>query len=112
MSFEIDRWKPYALSELRPNALWAVDDNVVIWQDTEQSEPTAQELLDKCTEMETAWQLAELRKERDRLLLETDYWVLGDTATATQAQLDYRQALRDITDTYSSINTVVWPTKP
>ena len=24
----------------------------------------------------------------------------------------YRQALRDITDTYISMNTVVWPNKP
>ena len=53
-----------------------------------------------------------LRVERDKKLSETDYWMLSDTATATQAQLDYRQALRDITDTYSSIDTVVWPTKP
>jgi hypothetical protein len=30
----------------------------------------------------------------------------------TQAQTDYRQALRDITDTYSSYLDVVWPVKP
>jgi len=52
-----------------------------------------------------------LRQERNRLLLETDWWVLPDR-TATKAQLDYRKALRDITKTYTSINDVVWPTKP
>ena len=52
-----------------------------------------------------------LRAERNQRLANTDWWVLPDR-TPTQAQLDYRQALRDITDTYSSLEDVVWPTKP
>ena len=52
-----------------------------------------------------------LREERNAKLTETDWWVLPDR-TATDEQLAYRQALRDITDTYSSLDTVVWPTKP
>jgi hypothetical protein len=52
-----------------------------------------------------------LRKERDYLISLTDWWVLPDR-TPTQAQLDYRQALRDITDTYTSLDDVVWPVKP
>jgi hypothetical protein len=32
--------------------------------------------------------------------------------TMTSAQTTYRQALRDITDTYSSLDDVVWPEKP
>lgn len=55
--------------------------------------------------------LNELRIERDKLIAETDWWVLPDR-TPTQAQLDYRQALRDITETYSSLDDVVWPVKP
>ncbi len=53
-----------------------------------------------------------LRNERDLRLRETDHWAYQDTPNMTQAQIDYRQALRDITKTYSSINDVVWPTKP
>lgn len=53
----------------------------------------------------------QLRAKRNELLAETDWWVLPDR-TATQAQLDYRQALRDITQTYSNVRDVVWPTKP
>ena len=53
----------------------------------------------------------DLRAERNAKLAETDWWVLPDR-TATQAQLDYRQALRDITNTYTSLDDVVWPTKP
>ena len=55
--------------------------------------------------------LAELRKQRNLLLLETDWWVLPDR-TPSDEQLAYRQALRDITDNYSSPDSVVWPTPP
>tara|TARA_R100001086_G_scaffold5879_1_gene3672 strand:- start:2519 stop:2803 length:285 start_codon:yes stop_codon:yes gene_type:complete len=55
--------------------------------------------------------LADLRKERNKKLAETDWWCCSDI-TPTQAQLDYRQALRDITKNYSSPLNVVWPTKP
>lgn len=66
----------------------------------------------KATELSNAWNLSELRNERNKKLSETDYWMLSDTNMASQAQIDYRQALRDITNTYSSLDTVVWPTKP
>jgi hypothetical protein len=55
--------------------------------------------------------LEDLRSERNRLLAETDWWMMPDR-TATDDQIAYRQALRDITDTYDSINDVVWSTKP
>jgi hypothetical protein len=62
-------------------------------------------------QLETRYGLIELRSKRNLKLAETDWWVLPDR-TATQAQLDYRQALRDITETYTSLDDVVWPTKP
>ena len=58
-----------------------------------------------------------LRKQRNRLLVETDWWVLPDR-TVTQAQLDYRQALRDITtqtpslDSDGNLTGITWPTPP
>ncbi len=52
-----------------------------------------------------------LREERNRRLVESDWMVLPDR-TATQAQLDYRQALRDITDSATSLDDVTWPVKP
>lgn len=55
--------------------------------------------------------LANLRFERNSLLLETDWWASSDL-TMTQEQIDYRQALRDITNTYSDTDSVVWPVKP
>jgi len=66
----------------------------------------------KQNELQSAENLRQLRLERDRLLAETDWWVLNDTPIPTQPQLNYRQALRDITDTYSNLDDVVWPEKP
>ena len=81
---------------------------------------TAEELALKETE-EKAWNdgaldraLAQLRKDRNNLLLETDWWGASDN-TMTDAQKKYRQDLRDLTtglDTVEKVNSVTWPTKP
>ena len=52
-----------------------------------------------------------LRVERDRKLAETDWWAVADR-TMTSEQTAYRQALRDITTSATSLDDVVWPTKP
>ena len=65
----------------------------------------------KRDELIAAQPMKDLRAERDRKLAETDWWAVADR-TMTEEQTAYRQALRDITNTYSSLDTVVWPTKP
>ena len=62
---------------------------------------------------QAAVELRELRRIRDTKLVETDWWGVSEN-TITSAQTTYRQALRDITKTYSSINDdgFAWPTKP
>ena len=65
----------------------------------------------KMTELEAAAPMELLREVRNALLEETDWWANSDL-TMTAEQTTYRQALRDITDTYSSLDDVVWPTKP
>ena len=52
-----------------------------------------------------------LREKRNELIAETDWWASSDL-TMTAEQTAYRQALRDITNTYSSLDDVVWPEKP
>jgi len=60
-----------------------------------------------------------LRIQRNGLLALTDWWVLPDR-TPTQAQLDYRQALRDLPanspnaalDENGELINVNWPTPP
>ena len=61
---------------------------------------------------ETEFDLYALRLERNSLLAETDHWVMSDTVDATSAQTTYRQALRDITKSATSLDDVTWPTKP
>jgi hypothetical protein len=65
----------------------------------------------KRDELIAAQPMKELRAERNRRIAETDWWASSDL-TMTAEQTAYRQALRDITDTYNSLDTVVWPTKP
>ena len=69
------------------------------------------ELAAKRDELIAAQPLKELRAERNRRIAETDWWASSDL-TMTAEQTAYRQALRDITNTYSSLDDVVWPVKP
>ena len=80
------------------------DGKVVSWD--------ASAVANKEAELIAAFKLTELRTERDSRLAETDWWDMSDTATMTDAQKTYRQALRDITKTATSLNDVVWPNKP
>ena len=57
-----------------------------------------------------AWRA--LRTERDRLLAESDWTVLGDSPTPTAAWKVYRQALRDLPSNTTDPFQPVWPTPP
>ena len=52
-----------------------------------------------------------LREERNRRIAETDWWASSDL-TMTSERTTYRQALRDITNSATSLDDVTWPTKP
>ena len=51
------------------------------------------------------------RQRRNDLLAETDWWATSDR-TMTQAEIDYRQALRDVPAQAGFPENVTWPTKP
>lgn len=53
-----------------------------------------------------------IRTERDMRLNQTAWMVLPDSSTPTQAQLNYRQALRDVTKQSGFPDNVVWPVFP
>ena len=55
--------------------------------------------------------LQQLREVRNAKLGETDWWACSDL-TMTDAQKKYRQDLRDITKTATSLDDVKWPEKP
>ena len=65
----------------------------------------------KLQDLTAAEPMKALRVERDRLIAATDWWA-GSDHTMTDAQTAYRQALRDITDSASSLDDVTWPTAP
>ena len=65
----------------------------------------------KETELLNALKLDMLRAERNQRLADTDYYGLSDQ-TMTSEMSTYRQALRDITDSATSLDDVTWPTKP
>ena len=52
-----------------------------------------------------------LREERNRKLSETD-WMGNSDVTMSDAWKTYRQELRDITKSATSLDDVTWPTKP
>jgi len=89
-----------------------INGNLVALTDAEQ---TAREAEEKTWSDEApARRMVDLRKQRDKLLAETD-WMGNQDYSITDAWKTYRQALRDVTsqtpsdDALSNIN---WPTKP
>ena len=55
---------------------------------------------------------AQVRAERDSLLVASDWTQIADAPVDQAAWATYRQALRDITNQATFPNEVVWPTKP
>ena len=79
-----------------------------VWQDN----GITWALVDReLTNLNNAEPLKLLREERNRRIAETDWWASSDL-TMSAERTAYRQALRDITKTYSSLDDVVWPDKP
>ena len=83
--------------------LLVVDGDIIVDEDSMPPRPTQQELDD--------YKMMKLRQERNRLLAETD-WMANSDVTMSDEWRNYRQALRDITDTYSNRDEVVWPNPP
>jgi hypothetical protein len=91
------------------NALYG-NTQLVTWQQVQQY----------VSEAEQNWKLRLVRQERDKRLVETDWWAVADR-TMTQEQKDYRQSLRDITNNCNPLldgndqlilSSINWPTKP
>ena len=73
------------------------------------------DIQSKLTELNAAEPMEELRIVRNAKLAETDWEIVMHKEKGTNiptALKTYRQSLRDITDTYTSLDDVVWPEKP
>ena len=65
----------------------------------------------KADELKAAEPMKLLRAERDSRLAVTDWWASSDL-TISDERKAYRQELRDITKSATSLDDVKWPTKP
>jgi len=105
-----------ACIELCPTAGVSIEGDVITWHNIKTDDiPTKSEISAKATELENAEPLRVLRAARDQKLAETDWVVTMHKELGTNistAWKTYRQALRDITKTYKTLDTVKWPTEP
>ena len=85
------------------------DGKIIEW--SKGNPPTEEEINAKITELQNAEPMRLLREERNRRLAETDWWASSDL-TMSSERTTYRQALRDITNSATSLDDVTWPTKP
>ena len=105
-----------AIKKINPDAEFTInanDINQITWyNDTTPISKSDIEAQYPAVELEIA--LEELRKKRDLLLEESDFYALSDVTMSSDMQT-YRQNLRDITNgltTVDEVNAVSWPTKP
>ena len=87
------------------------DGNAIESSDPNDFGVTWSQVSEKNKELVAAEPMNRLRQARNLKLLDTDWWASSDL-TMTQKQKDYRQALRDITKSYTSLDDVVWPSVP
>jgi hypothetical protein len=100
-----------ALSSLRPGAEWTIAGNNlsgIIWHDEDQDRPTDSEINAEVSRLTTAEPLRLLRLERNKRLLDTDWWAVSDR-TITDAETTYRQALRDLPANTDDPANPSWP---
>ena len=71
------------------------------WNTLKTAEDLESEKVNRLTES--------VRNERDRLLRETDKYLLPDFPNKPQGVTEYRQALRDVTKQESFPYNIVWP---
>ena len=112
---------------LRPGAEFTITDdnnyNNIVWTDTTQTKPTEEEIISKINELNTilGWEI--LRIERNKLLKETDKYMVSDFPHSSESKknewITYRQLLRNLPstqtpelDNFGDLINITWPTKP
>lgn len=90
----------------------------IIWEDEENLRPTDAQINSELERLTNNEPYAILRRKRNLLLRESDWMAVADR-TMTQAQIDYRQALRDLPETADpeldengNLINVNWPEEP
>jgi len=103
-----------------PNNEWSISGtneqySSLVWKSTVTTKPTESEIQAKIAELEAAEPLRLLRQQRNQLLAKSDWMAVSDRVM-TQAQIDYRQSLRDLPatadpqlDGQGNLTNVTWP---
>lgn len=102
-----------------PNAVTINSDSIVFDSDNNPIDIDQNAVSNKILELQAAEPMRLLREERDYKIAATDWWVLPDRSP-TQAQLQYREALRDLPanspnaalDENGNLINVEWPEAP
>ena len=74
------------------------------------AEHQAREQEWEASKEDRAWE--DLRKERNKLLVESDWTQVIDAAVDQLAWATYRQALRDLPENTADVFNPIYPTKP
>ena len=107
-----------AIYELAPGVAAKCDGSTytsITWADPTATVPDETTLMAKAQWYADEEPKNELRKVRNKALARTDWTQTVDAPLTDEQKAEwrtYRTALRNITDTYSSLDTVVWPTYP
>ena len=107
-----------SLNELRNGNNYSLTGNTLdglVWDEGSVNPPTVEQIQEKIAELSAAEPLKLLREERNAKLAETDWVVTMHKELGTNipaAMKTYRQGLRDITDSATSLDDVTWPEKP
>jgi hypothetical protein len=97
----------HAINETRNDEIYLEVPHIGEWQISADGK-TATEIIPS---EEILWM--EIRRTRDNLLTSCDWTQLPDVPASTRSDwVSYRQALRDITVTYTTPSSVVWPVQP
>jgi hypothetical protein len=105
-----------AIRKINPNAEVSVsggDINSIVWENGTTPIPIS-DIEAQISSAEFSVALEDLRKKRNKLLAETDFYALSDV-TMSDDMTNYRQELRDITEgltTTEDVEAVTFPTKP
>jgi hypothetical protein len=104
-----------AILACRPEAICSINNNdydLIEWSDP-RPKPSLNELEAVWRTIEKEVEFEVIRLKRNTLLSETDYTQLPDYKNSDkESWLKYRQELRDLPNKFSSVEEVVWPTKP
>jgi len=106
-----------AILAINPNASFSSgnDINRIRWHDGNPNNITVNQIQAKIVELKAEEPLRQLREQRNKLLAQSDWMAVSDR-TMTQAQIDYRQALRNLPETADpqldengDLTNVTWP---